>query len=131
MADVPFQAGVPGVELGRHLRHARNPASSAWAGVSKNTVFSAAGFFALQLGRQHGLTMYDATYLAVEESAEARMLTLDSQLHDAAVVMGLGRDGGPRRISEPAAPYGDRPVDRTSIAAIGAALAEMRKEYSL
>lgn len=86
---------------------------------------------ALQLGREHGLTMYDATYLAVAESAEARMLTLDSQLHDAAVALGLGREGGPRRVSEPAAPYGDRPVDRTSIAAIGAALAEMRKEYSI
>ncbi len=86
---------------------------------------------ALQLGRQHDLSMYDATYLAVAESAGAPLLTLDRGLDTAATSMGLGRERGPGRISEPTATYADRPVDQTSIAAIGAALAQMRKEYSL
>jgi predicted nucleic acid-binding protein len=84
----------------------------------------------LHLAREHGLTMYDATYLAVAEAHASPLLTLDRRLEQAARDMGLGPEGD-ERVSEPAAPYGDRPVDRTSIAAIGAALAEMRKEYSL
>jgi predicted nucleic acid-binding protein len=86
---------------------------------------------ALQLAREHRLSMYDAVYLAVAESTRSPLLTLDRRLADAAAAMGLGREGGSRRVSEPTASYGDRPGDPTSIAAIGAALAEMRKEYSL
>jgi predicted nucleic acid-binding protein len=86
---------------------------------------------ALQLGRDHALTMYDAMYLAVAETTGARLLTLDHRLDDAASARGLGRAGS-RRISEPSAPYGEgRQPDRISLAAIGAALAEMREEYSL
>lgn len=86
---------------------------------------------ALQLGRDHALTMYDATYLAVAETTEATLLTLDRRLEKVATAIGLG-PSGPRRVSEPEAPYdGGRQVDRASLAAIGAALAEMRKEYSL
>ena len=85
---------------------------------------------AVQLGREHQLSMYDATYLAVAESTRAPLLTLDAELERAAKTMGLGRPGH-GRVPEPVAPYGDkRPVDQASIAAIGAALAEMRREYS-
>jgi len=85
---------------------------------------------ALHLARAHGLSMYDAAYLAVAEAASAPLLTLDRRLEQAATSMGMGRESGDSQVSEPAAPYGDKPVDMTSLAAIGAALAEMRKEYS-
>ena len=83
---------------------------------------------ALQLGRAHALTMYDATYLAAAEATSASLLTLDAELERAATGLGLGREGGPRRASEPAARYGDTQGDRTSLAAIGAAIAEMRRQ---
>lgn len=86
---------------------------------------------ALTLARAHGLTMYDATYLAVAEATRCVLLTLDAHLDRAAMSMGLGRDEGPARVSEDQCDrYGDRPADETSMAAIGAALAEMRREYS-
>lgn len=75
--------------------------------------------------------MYDAAYLAVAEATRTPLLTLDQRLERAAQAMGLGPGSDTRRISEPSTPYGDRVVDQQSIAAIGAALAEMRKEYSL
>jgi predicted nucleic acid-binding protein len=86
---------------------------------------------ALQLAHQHRLSMYDAAYLAVAEATRTPLLTLDQRLEQAARAMGRGPEGGTSRVSEPAATYSDRPVDQTSIAAIGAALAQMRKEYSL
>ncbi len=85
---------------------------------------------ALQLARRTGLTMYDATYLAVAEATKAPLFTLDQRLERASVAMGLGREGGIGRISEPNASYDSRNADMTSLAAIGAALAEMRKQYS-
>jgi predicted nucleic acid-binding protein len=85
----------------------------------------------LTLARQHRLTMYDALYLAVAETLGAPLLTLDVPLERAADSMGLGRGGGDTRIGEPPVGYGDRPVDTTSLAAIGAALAEMREQYEL
>ncbi len=42
----------------------------------------------------------------------------------------LGQRAATSRVSERPGPYGLGPVDQTSIAAIGAALAEMRREYS-
>ena len=86
---------------------------------------------ALQLAHERGLSMYDAAYLAVAEATRTPLLTLDQRLERAAQAMGLGPGSDTRRISEPSTPYGDRVVDQQSIAAIGAALAEMRKEYSL
>ena len=85
---------------------------------------------ALTLARGHGLSMYDATYLAVAEATGCRLLTLDARLDRAATAMGLGREEGPAQVSEPPATYGDRPVDTMSMAVIGAALADMRREYS-
>lgn len=84
---------------------------------------------ALALAREHGLTMYDAVYLTVAEATAAPLLTLDGQLARAAESMGLGREGN-GRVSEPRASYPGRAVDLTSLAAIGAALAEMRRDYS-
>ena len=86
---------------------------------------------ALTLARAHGLTMYDATYLAVAEATGCGLLTLDAGLDRAAMSMGLGREDGSTKVSEPPPTYGDRPVDSMSMAVIGATLAEMRKEYSL
>ncbi len=77
----------------------------------------------------HGLSMYDATYLAAAEAVDAPLLTPDARLERAAASMGLGRGDG-RQVSEPPASYGDRPADTTSLAAIGQALAQMRREYS-
>ncbi len=85
---------------------------------------------ALQLARDHGLTVYDATYLAVAEATKAPLFTLDQPLERASVAIGLGREGGIGRISEPDARYDATDPDLTSLAAIGAALAEMRKQYS-
>jgi hypothetical protein len=75
--------------------------------------------------------MYDATYLAVAEAVGAPLLTLDTRLERAAGSMGLGREGGGRRVSEPSVPYGRQSVDATSLAAIGQAISEMRREYSV
>jgi predicted nucleic acid-binding protein len=86
---------------------------------------------ALQLAHEHRVSMYDAAYLAVAEATRTPLLTLDQHLERTAADMGLGSEWNPRRISEPSAPHGDRPIDRTSIAAIGAALAEMRRENSI
>mgnify|MGYP001811896165 FL=1 len=85
---------------------------------------------ALTLARTHGLSMYDAVYLATAAATGTRVLTLDARLERASYLMGLGREGGHGRILEPGAPYGDLPEDETSLAAIGQALAEMRREYS-
>jgi predicted nucleic acid-binding protein len=88
---------------------------------------------AVTLARSHGLSMYDATYLAAAEAVGCPLLTLDARLDRAATSMGLGREGGPARVSrvsEPARSDGDRPVDTASMASIGAALAGMRREYA-
>jgi hypothetical protein len=82
----------------------------------------------LVLAREHGLTMYGATYLAVSEATDAPLLTLDEGLERAAAAMGLDRDGGTTQVSERPAAYQDGPVDLTSLAAIGAAIAEMRRQ---
>ena len=85
---------------------------------------------ALQLAREKRLTMYDATYLAVAEATNAPLATLDTRLQRAAASMGLSAWGGLGGVSEPEAPYGHGPEDPVSLAAIGAALAEMRRQYS-
>lgn len=86
---------------------------------------------ALTLARAHDLSMYDAIYLATAEATRCRLLTLDERLDQAATSMGLGREDGPARVSEPAATYAGHPVDTLSMAGIGRALSEMRREYSL
>ncbi|MGD8684646.1 MAG: type II toxin-antitoxin system VapC family toxin [Chloroflexota bacterium] len=85
---------------------------------------------ALVLARQHRLTMYDALYPAVAEAAGAPLFTLDDRLARATDSMGLGHEGERGRISEPSVPHLDRPVDTTSLAAIGRAIAQMPREPS-
>jgi predicted nucleic acid-binding protein len=57
----------------------------------------------------HGLTSYDASYLALAETTDARLATLDRELASAAGprAVYLGRDPAPgHRISDARAPYG-------------------------
>jgi predicted nucleic acid-binding protein len=61
---------------------------------------------------RHGLTAYDAAYLAVARSSDATLATLDTDLRRAArdiLEPGIGVDPAPpgHSLSEPAAPYGD------------------------
>jgi hypothetical protein len=52
VAEVPDQAGVPGEDSGRHLRHGLKPASAAAAAVGKNSTLPIFGDFTGQTGRQ-------------------------------------------------------------------------------
>ncbi len=52
---------------------------------------------------RHGLTAYDAAYLALAEAADAELLTADASL--AAAAGARARLVGPGRMSEPPAPY--------------------------
>jgi predicted nucleic acid-binding protein len=66
---------------------------------------------AIDLQARFGLSAYDASYLALADTADARLLTLDRQLSFAAGarairIPGLGQD----RVSELPAQYGE-PVD--------------------
>jgi predicted nucleic acid-binding protein len=85
---------------------------------------------ALQLARQTGLTMYDATYLALADSTRTLVATLDKQLRAASESMGLSFDPASKGVSETGSSYGSATSDPVSLAAIGAALAELRKRYA-
>jgi predicted nucleic acid-binding protein len=66
---------------------------------------------AIDLQARFGLSAYDAAYLALAETEDARLLTLDRQLADASGGRALEIPGmHPRRLSEQPAPYGE-PVD--------------------
>jgi predicted nucleic acid-binding protein len=83
----------------------------------------------LAVGRMaaHGLSAYDAAYLALAEVVDGRLLTLDRRLAEAAGDRAiLSGDGGPRRTSEARAPY-DPGRDRETVAGFGAYLAELRR----
>jgi len=60
------------------------------------------------LATEHGLSVYDASYLALAERLDARLLTLDAQLAAAAGDRALPIRPG-RRVREPRAPYQLRP----------------------
>jgi predicted nucleic acid-binding protein len=89
---------------------------------------------AVQLARQHRLSIYDAVYLALAAISDLPLATLDGRLADAATAMGRrygasGATGGRHRTHETPAAYGTtRPADQTSLAALGAYLAELRRE---
>lgn len=89
---------------------------------------------AVQLARQHRLSIYDAVYLALATTADLPLATLDGRLADAATEMGrrYGHDASSRRshrTHEKPATYGTRrPVDQVSLAALGAYLAELRQQ---
>jgi predicted nucleic acid-binding protein len=57
----------------------------------------------LDLVERHGLTPYDASYLAVAIVADARLLTFDAELRHAAGWRAMSVDGN--RFSEPPATY--------------------------
>ena len=72
-----------------------------------------------------GLTAYDAAYLALAESADARLLTFDAVLAAAAGERALPRMPG--RLSEKPAPYAPSSPERVW-AASGRYLAQLRRE---
>jgi predicted nucleic acid-binding protein len=71
-----------------------------------------------------GLSAYDAMYLALAEVEDARLLTLDRRLAEAAGPRALRLASlGPTRLAEPAMPYESEPVDW---ARFGRYLADLR-----
>ena len=77
----------------------------------------------IDLQAQFGLSAYDAAYLAVAESEDARLLTLDRQLTRAAGPRAVPLPGSSQeRLSEVPASYGE-PIDW---ARFGPYLAELR-----
>lgn len=75
---------------------------------------------------RHRLSAYDATYLALAESEDARLLTLDVKLAAAAGDRAIHLDGMPsHRLSEAATAYGRDPIDW---ARFGPYLAQLRAE---
>lgn len=81
---------------------------------------------AIEFMHRHRLSAYDATYLALAESEDARLLTLDVKLAAAAGDRAIRLDGiPPRRLSEGATEYGRDPVDW---ARFGPYLAQLRAE---
>ena len=80
---------------------------------------------ALDLQARFGLSAYDAAYLALAETEDARLLTLDGRLALAAGPRAVGLPGlTQERLSEEPAAYGE-PVDW---ARFGAYLAQLRAE---
>ena len=80
---------------------------------------------AIEIQHRHRLSAYDATYLALAEAENARLLTLDVKLADAAGARAIHLDGMPRRLSEGATEYGRDPIDW---ARFGPYLARLRAE---
>lgn len=75
---------------------------------------------------RHRLSAYDATYLALAEAEDARLLTLDVKLAAAAGDRAIRLDAAPpRRLSEGATEYGRDPVDW---ARFGPYLAQLRAD---
>jgi len=81
---------------------------------------------ALDLQGRFGLTASDAAYLALAETEDARLLTLDRRLADAAGDRAVRIEGvHPHRLAEEPAPYGAEPIDW---ARFGPYLAKLRAE---
>jgi len=82
--------------------------------------------FALDLAERHGLTAYDAAYLATAVSTDASLLTLDRDLAIAAGDRAVPLDGG-HRLHEAPATY-EHEVTWPSYRGAAAFLAELRAE---
>ncbi len=85
---------------------------------------------AIHLARRFRLSTYDAIYLALAETSDLPLATLDGRLAAAAAALGrrYGDEPG-AAIREASASYStDRVADPTSLAALGAYLAELRQE---
>jgi predicted nucleic acid-binding protein len=86
---------------------------------------------ALLLARETGLSMYHAVYLALAETTGTRLATLDERLVRAGSSRGLEYPPGASRVSETENRYGGtRTVDPVSLAAVGSAIAELRRQYA-
>lgn len=80
----------------------------------------------LDLQARHRLSAYDAVYLALAITEDARLLTLDAQLAGAAGHRAIWLEGmGGRRLSEDRAAYGNERVDWSRF---GPYLAKLRAE---
>ncbi len=67
---------------------------------------------AIDLQHRHRLSAYDAMYLALAEAEDARLLTLDRRLAEAAGERAVRLDGTPpRRLAEEPAAYGRAAMD--------------------
>lgn len=81
----------------------------------------------LDLVERHGLTAYDAAYLAIAQAADARLATADRALAAAAGPRAiLFEGGGERRLREMPVPY-EREVTWPAWRGAGAYLAELRR----
>jgi predicted nucleic acid-binding protein len=80
----------------------------------------------IDLAGRHGLSAYDAAYLALAEVEDARLLTLDQGLAAAAGPRAIPLQSlGPHRLAEQSASYVSEPVDW---ARFGTYLAQLRAE---
>lgn len=86
---------------------------------------------ALDTMERFGLSSYDAMYVALAQSTEARLATLDRRLAQAATQAGLEVEpGGPMRLAEDRAPYAATEAVRpswASSAVVGRHIAELRR----
>jgi len=84
-------------------------------------------FAAIDIQHRHRLSAYDATYLALTETRDAQLMTLDRRLAAAAGPRAVRLDGmrPPRLSEEAAAAYGSEPIDW---ARFGPYLARLRAE---
>jgi predicted nucleic acid-binding protein len=80
---------------------------------------------ALDRAERFGLTLYDATYLAVAETMDADLATADEALRQAAVDRLADREP-PRRLSESPSSYAPRPVNWPDYSGAAAYLATLR-----
>ena len=85
----------------------------------------AAVVLAIDLSERHGLTAYDAAYLALAISMDASLVTFDDALRMAAGSRALHI--GPARLSETPAPY-EHPVTWPHYKGASAYLAKLRAE---
>ena len=81
---------------------------------------------AIDLQLRSGLSAYDAAYLALAQAEDARLLTLDARLAEAAGERAIRLDGlPPRRVMENPVAYGPEPLDWGRF---GPYLAQLRAE---
>jgi predicted nucleic acid-binding protein len=94
-------------------------------GVESVRVDRALLLVGIDMQQAHGLSAYDAAYLALAQVEDAQLLTLDARLAAAAGGRAIEIAGRPRRLAEEAATYGREPVDW---ARFGPYLARLRAE---
>jgi predicted nucleic acid-binding protein len=83
---------------------------------------------ALDLTDRHGLSMYDAAYLALAESVDGQLLTADRGLLGAAGDRAVAVPGEDHRLSEELPPYANRQPSWPRYRGVSAYLARLRVE---